>query len=59
MTPARQAKIGIIVLALALVAVWLQVSQHHEIYSLIAIFLGAVGGQQLGQAHARSKNSNA
>jgi hypothetical protein len=31
----------------------LQITQHQDVFTLLAIFLGALGGQQIGQANAR------
>jgi hypothetical protein len=51
----KQLTIGIGLLVLGILAVLLQVTQHQDVYSLVAIFLGAVGGQQVGQATARRR----
>ena len=55
MSPRAQILVGTALLLLACVAVWLQIVEHQDVFSLLALFLGAIGGQQIGQANARLK----
>lgn len=57
MTPKRQTVIGWALIIMGLVVVGLQLWSHSRssLYALLAVVLGSIGGQQIGQAHARSK----
>ena len=57
MTTERQSVIGWVLIGLGILAVGLQLWLHSRssVYAFVAVVLGSVGGQQIGQAHARSK----
>lgn len=55
MSPKTQTIIGVALIVLAVGAAGLQIAEHQDVFSLLAVFLGAVGSQQIGQANARHK----
>ncbi|HEY4161356.1 MAG TPA: hypothetical protein VGM08_04815 [Candidatus Saccharimonadales bacterium] len=56
MSPKTQKIVGVVLILLAFGAVGLQIAEHQDVLSLVALFLGAAGGQQIGQGNARGKH---
>lgn len=55
MSPKKQTILGVLLIGLGVVAVLFQATEHASVYSLLAVLFGSMGGQQIGQANARSK----